>query len=151
MDSSMKVEKLSEDDYSEWQQLYRGYADFYHMAMDEKILTRVWEWIFDEEMEFYALSAKNDTGEMIGIMHYRQMPSPLRGLMVGFLDDLYVRPDCRGTGVVQALFESLNKEAKHNNWNYIRWITAKDNDRARAVYDKISEPIEFVTYHMSIK
>jgi hypothetical protein len=30
----------------------------------------------------------------------------------------------------------------------VRWITASDNQRARAVYNHISETIDFVTYQM---
>ncbi|MFP6776483.1 MAG: GNAT family N-acetyltransferase [PS1 clade bacterium] len=144
----MLVEKLNIEDQVQWQELYRGYADFYKMPMNEDILSQVWGWIFDEEMEFYALSAKTQDGTMVGFMHYRQMPSPLRGILVGFLDDLYVSPENRGGGAVQSLFKALNEDAKKNNWQYVRWITATDNNRARAVYDKISDTIDFVTYQM---
>jgi RimJ/RimL family protein N-acetyltransferase len=147
----MLVEKLNSDDYVQWQELYKGYADFYQMPMNDEILHQVWEWIFDEEMEFYALSAKTEDGEMVGFMHYRQMPSPLRGILVGFLDDLYVSPDNRGGGAVQSLFKALNEDAKKNDWQYVRWITATDNSRARAVYDKISGTIDFVTYQMPVR
>ena len=81
-------------------------------------------------------------------MHFREMPSPLRGILVGFLDDLFVRPDFRGSGAVQLLFKDLKLQAQKNGWPYVRWITASDNQRARAVYDHISETIDFVTYQM---
>ncbi|MDP6103217.1 MAG: GNAT family N-acetyltransferase, partial [Gammaproteobacteria bacterium] len=103
----MLIDKLNKEDYLHWKKLYIGYADFYKMPMNEKILNQVWGWIFDEHMQFYALSAKTNEGNLIGIMHYRQMPSPLRGIMVGFLDDLFVQPEYRGSGAVQALFKAL--------------------------------------------
>ena len=87
-------------------------------------------------------------GKLIGFMHYREMPSPLRGSLVGFLDDLYVHPAHRGTGAVQLLFKELKGVARQNGWPYVRWITATDNHRARSVYDKISDTIDFVTYQM---
>ena len=83
-------------------------------------------------------------------MHYREMPSPLRGKLVGFLDDLFVHPDLRRTGAVQQLFGELKIQAKKNDWPYVRWITATDNSRARKVYNQISKPIDFVTYQMQI-
>ena len=46
------------------------------------------------------------------------------------------------------LFKELKRIARQNSWPYVRWITATDNHRARAVYDKISETIDFVTYQM---
>ena len=84
-------------------------------------------------------------------MHYREMPSPLRGAQVGFLDDLFVSPKYRGKGIVSLLYDALHKEAKIHGWPFIRWITAEDNYRGRAVYDKISEKTEWVTYQMPIE
>ena len=128
--------------------LYKGYAEFYKMPMNDDILDKVWSWIFDEEIKFYAIGIKSSEGELIGFMHFREMPSPLRGSLVGFLDDLYIHPDFRGSGAVQSLFKELKSIAKENNWPYVRWITASDNYRARKVYDKLSGVIDFVTYQM---
>jgi ribosomal protein S18 acetylase RimI-like enzyme len=128
--------------------LYKGYAEFYKMPMNDDILDKVWSWIFDKEIKFYAIGIKSSEGELIGFMHFREMPSPLRGSLVGFLDDLYIHPDFRGSGAVQLLFKELKSIAKENNWPYVRWITASDNYRARKVYDKLSGVIDFVTYQM---
>lgn len=81
----MKVGKLTKTDREDWQSLYRGYADFYHMPMNEDILKSVWLWIFDANIKFYAIGVKTSKGKLIGFMHYREMPSPLRGSLVGFL------------------------------------------------------------------
>ena len=128
--------------------LYKGYAEFYKMPMNHDILDKVWSWIFDKEIKFYAIGIKSSEGELIGFMHFREMPSPLRGSLVGFLDDLYIHPDFRGSGAVQLLFKELKLIANQNNWPYVRWITASDNHRARKVYDKLSGVIDFVTYQM---
>ena len=128
--------------------LYKGYAEFYKMPMNDDILDKVWSWIFDKEIKFYAIGIKSSEGELIGFMHFREMPSPLRGSLVGFLDDLYIHPDFRGSGAVQLLFKELKLIANQNNWPYVRWITASDNHRARKVYDKLSGVIDFVTYQM---
>ena len=144
----MYVEKLNKHNKREWKQLYHGYANFYGMPMNEDILETVWSWIFDDEIKFYAIGVSSIEGELIGFMHFREMPSPLRGSLVGFLDDLYVHPNHRGFGAVQLLFKELKRIARQNGWSYVRWITATDNHRARAVYDKISDTIDFVTYQM---
>jgi ribosomal protein S18 acetylase RimI-like enzyme len=147
----MKIESLKISDKEQWRKLYQGYADFYKMPMNDDILDTVWSWIFDEENKFYAIGARSSQGNLVGFMHFREMPSPLRGSLIGFLDDLYVHPDYRGSGVVQSLFKELKSLAQKNYWPYVRWITASDNQRARAVYDKISGTIDFVTYQMQSK
>ena len=146
----MYVEKLYKHNKREWKQLYHGYANFYEIPMNEDILKTVWSWIIDDEIKFYAIGVSSIEGELIGFMHFREMPSPLRGSLIGFLDDLYVHPNHRGTGAVQCLFKELKSIATQNDWPYVRWITATDNHRARAVYDKISNTIDFVTYQMPI-
>jgi len=147
----MKIENLKINDKEKWGELYHGYADFYKMPMNQDILDTVWSWIFDEENNFYAIGARSSQGELVGFMHFREMPSPLRGLLFGFLDDLYVHPDHRGSGVVQSLFKELKSLAEKNGWPFVRWITATNNYRARAVYDKISGTIDYVTYQMQSK
>jgi ribosomal protein S18 acetylase RimI-like enzyme len=145
------VSKLCLQDKTEWEALYYGYAKFYKVPMDQDILDTVWSWIFDEGNAFYALVAKDDTGRYLGLMHYRAMPSPLRGKLVGFLDDLYIKPECRGKGVVDALYQALNSSAADKGWPFIRWITAENNYRGRGVYDKLSDKTQWVTYQMPVE
>lgn len=137
-------------DREQWENLYYGYAEFYQVPMNQDILDNNWNWIFDEDFPFYALLAKTDDGKAVGLMHFREMPSPLRGRMVGFLDDLFIPPELRGQGIVEALFKALDQACADKDLPIIRWITAEDNYRGRAVYDRIGEKTHWQTYQMSI-
>jgi GNAT superfamily N-acetyltransferase len=119
--------------------------------MDGEILDTVWSWIFDKNNPFFALIAKNEAGDALGLAHYREMPSPLRGTGVGFLDDLYVKPEYRGSGCAQAFYTELKIIGKDKGWPFIRWITAENNYRGRASYDKIAEKTPWLTYQMSVE
>lgn len=145
------VSPLSSDDRAQWEKLYYGYAEFYNMPINQEIQDTIWSWIFDETNAFYSLIAKNDEEQALGLMHYREMPSPFRGATVGFLDDLFVDPECRGQGVVEALYVALNNSAKSKGWPFVRWITAENNYRGRGVYDKIAEKTQWLTYQMPVK
>jgi GNAT superfamily N-acetyltransferase len=145
------VSALREDDRVDWEQLYRAYAEFYEVPMTAAIEARVWEWIFDEHQTFYCLVARDDEQRCIGLAHYRAMPSPLRGCDVGFLDDLFVTPRLRGSGAVDALFAALREQALLRGWPLLRWITADDNYRGRAVYDKVAQRTAWITYQMDVK
>jgi GNAT superfamily N-acetyltransferase len=145
----ISVTALSVEDREQWQRLYYGYADFYQVPMNQTILDAVWSWIFDDAQEFYALIAKDYMGNAIGFMHYREMLSPLRGAAVGFLDDLYVDSVMRGSGVVELLFAELNEAAKERGWPLVKWITAENNYRARAVYDKLAIKTHWQTYQLA--
>jgi len=145
------VTNTSRQDRAQWQSLYHGYAEFYQVPMDDEILETVWGWIHDECNPFFGLIAKDEEGKALGLMHCREMASPLRGAHVGFLDDLFVVPKARGQGVVEALYESLGDLASGRDWPFVRWITAEDNDRARAVYDRLAGKTSWVTYQMGVK
>ena len=138
-------------DREQWQQLYYGYAEFYKVPMNHEILDSVWSWIHDPEQAFYCLIAKNAEGKAVGLMHFRAMPSPLRGAKIGFLDDLFVTPSARGQGIVEQLFEQLNSEAQSQGWPMVRWITADNNYRGRTVYDKLAEKTQWNTYQMNVE
>jgi len=148
---TISVARLETADRAAWEVLYYGYAEFYQVPMNDQILDTVWGWIHDDSNPFYGLIAKDANGKALGLMHCRQMASPLRGALVGFLDDLFVSPDARGQGVVEKLYAALNELGKQRGWPFIRWITAEDNYRGRAVYDKLSEKTHWVTYQMATK
>ena len=140
----------SREDRAQWEPLYHGYAEFYKVPMTDEILNTVWDWIFDDDEKFYCLVAEDDNGELIGLMHFREMPSPLRGARVGFLDDLFIKPGCRGNGAVEVMFDALEKAAREHGWPFLRWITAEDNYRGRRVYDKLSSPTHWRTYQLNV-
>jgi ribosomal protein S18 acetylase RimI-like enzyme len=135
-------------DRADWERLYDGYADFYGVPMTAATLQTVWEWIQAGDI-LQGRLARRDDGEAIGLMHFRAMPSPLRGATVGFLDDLYVDPAHRGSGAVDEMLAALRDEASHRGWPFVRWITREDNYRARGVYDRCAERTDWVTYQLT--
>ena len=146
---SISIQPAEQSDHDDWERLYRGYADFYEIPMNDEILGTVWEWIFDPKRQFYCIVAKEDGGPALGLMHFRAMPSPARGTEVGFLDDLYVEPAARGRGIVDRLFEELSARARGYGWPMIRWITRDGNYRARAVYDRVATRTDWITYELN--
>jgi GNAT superfamily N-acetyltransferase len=137
-------------DRDAWEALYHGYGVFYEVPITTQKLEAIWSWIVDDKEAFYCLIAKDSQGICLGLMHYREMASPLRGSKVGFLDDLFVDSAHRGKGVVEALFSTLEEDAKKRGWPLIRWLTGDDNYRARAVYDKLATRTMWLTYQMDI-
>jgi ribosomal protein S18 acetylase RimI-like enzyme len=147
----IEVSATAPADRAEWERLYYGYAEFYQVPMNQGILDTVWGWIHDADNPFFGLLARDQAGNALGLMHCRQMPSPLRGAQVGFLDDLFVDPAARGQGVVDALYRALNALGKQQGWPFIRWITAENNYRGRAVYDRLAEKTHWITYQKAVE
>ena len=135
-------------DRADWERLYRGYAEYYGMPMDATILDTVWGWIQSSDAPLQGLLARTDAGEAIGLMHFRAMPSPLRGANIGFLDDLFLAPDHRGSGAVDEMLDELREEARRQGWPFVRWITREHNYRARGVYDRHATRTDWLTYQL---
>jgi ribosomal protein S18 acetylase RimI-like enzyme len=144
------VVRLLPEHRSDWERLYAGYAAFYKVAQTPEMRETVWRWIFDAENELEALVAIDAAGRAVGLAHYRAMLRPLRAVVAGFLDDLFVEPSLRGTGVVQSLMRALAEVGHANGWGTIRWLTAEDNYRARAFYDQVAGRTAFLTYEMKL-
>lgn len=142
------VRSLTTTDYDQWLHLYHGYAEHYKVTLTEDIIQTTWGWLMDASHPVHGLVAVHDD-RLVGLAHIRPMPSPLRGKVIGFLDDLFVDHDQRGIGVVDALMTSLKAMAQDNEWAVIRWITRDNNYRARGVYDKYASKTDWNLYEMS--
>ena len=145
----LTVRPLAPDDRRAWEPLYEGYAQFYRVAQTQEMRDRVWTWIAEGTHGVEGFGAVLD-GRLVGIAHVRPFARPLSATVGGFLDDLFVDPAARGHGVADALIRHLKDEGARRGWSVIRWITAEDNDRARAVYDRVAERTRWVTYDIKI-
>ena len=134
-------------DKDQWEELYKGYADFYKVEMNDKILQIVWNWLHDKNHEVEGLVYEID-GNIVGLAHYRRMPRPLIGQDIGFLDDLFIDPDHRGKRIGEKIFNELKSISKSKKWNLIRWITQDDNLRAKTLYDRVAEKTSWELYEL---
>jgi len=93
------IRKIQLKDKKKWEKLYKGYADFYKVEMNDKILQTVWSWLHDKNHEVNGIVYEVDS-KVVGLAYYRRMPRPLKGQDMGFLDDLFVTPEYRGRKIV---------------------------------------------------
>ena len=110
---------------------------------------RVWGWLMDADHSTFGLVAETD-GALVGLAHLRPFARPLAASEGVFLDDLFVAPAARGSGVVDALMAAMSQIARDRGWGKVRWITADDNYRARTLYDKSAVRTMWVTYDLTV-
>ena len=146
--TNLIIRPAAPGDRDGWEPLYLGYGNFYKVAMTAESLETVWGWIHDPGHVLEALVAERD-GALVGLAHFRAMPSPLRATTIGFLDDLFVDPAARSAKVGERLLERLNEISVERGWNKIRWITADDNYRARTLYDRLAVKTAWNMYEMT--
>ncbi len=132
-----------------WEELYRGYGDFYAVAMPPDKLDRVWGWLHDPRHEVNGIVVRPaEDAAPTGLAHFRPFSRPLHGSVGCFLDDLFVAPSARGTGAVDALLLELRIRSAGRGWDVVRWITRASNVKARSTYDRLAAQTDFVTYDM---
>ena len=141
------IRNLEQKDKETWEKLYNGYADFYRVPMNTRILDTLWGWIHNKNNIVNGICFEL-VGKIVGIAHYRTMPRPIKGQYIGFLDDLFVEQDFRGQKIAQKLISHLKSSSKANNWDGIRWITHSSNENAKKLYDKIANNTGFELYEL---
>ena len=145
--TNFRTNFVTEHDKAQWRVLFDGYAEFYSVPMDDATAERVWNWLLDPDHVLEGLVVRDKSEAIVGLAHVRACPRPLGGCDIGFLDDLYVVPEARGSGAADALFAGLRALAAERGWPLLRWITQHFNERGRAFYDRYtSGPSDFIMY-----
>ena len=145
MPADLVIRPVEARDRAGWDRLYAGYAAFYGVSQTPAMRERVWSWLMDPGHEVEGLMAEEE-GALLGLAHVRAFARPLSASTGGFLDDLFVAPEARGQGVAGQLIEAVAERARERGWTVVRWITAEDNARARALYDRVASRTPWVTY-----
>lgn len=144
------IRPVEQRDRAEWDALYQGYADFYNVTQTAEMRDRVWAWLFDASHETEGLVAVDENGKLIGLTHFRSFARPLSASTGGFLDDLFVTPAARGSGAARLLIDAVANIGRARGWSVVRWITAEDNYRARALYDQVADKTKWATYDIKL-
>ena len=151
MSARITVTPIAPEHRVAWEELYAGYAAFYRVEQTAAMRAKVWNWLLDPAHEVEGLVALGPGGTAaIGLAHFRAFARPLAASMGGFLDDLFVAPEARGSGAAQALIHGVAERGRERDWTVIRWITAEDNYRGRGVYDRLAEKTCWLTYEIKL-
>ena len=151
MTTGTRIRAPLAEDRRAWGDLYAGYAAFYRVEQREAMRERVWGWIHEPAHEVEGLIAVDAGDRPIGLAHFRPFARPLAAVTGCYLDDLFVAPAARGGGAAEALIGAVEAEARRRGWPLVRWMTAEDNYRARAVYDRLAARTAWLTYEIAVE
>lgn len=147
---AVTVRPLGDRDFFPWLDLFAGYCNFYEVDITDEKALRVWSWISDKNHELSGAAALDDDRNLVGFVHYREVPHTLtagRGL---FLDDIYVKPEARNTGVGHALMEFAQEYAREHQLGSIELVTKPDNKEAQKLYEDLGARTEWLTYEIEV-
>jgi GNAT superfamily N-acetyltransferase len=129
---------VTEADLPELLPLMRGYCDFYDVApSDDALLAMSRTLIADPEQEGIQLIARDDDGRAVGFATIFWTWSTLSASRLGVMNDLFVLAEARGGGHADALIAACAEHCRERGATELAWQTAKTNQRAQAVYERV--------------
>ena len=132
------ISRVAEEDLDELLPLMRGYADFYEASpTDGQLLSVSRALSADPSREGVQFIARDGAGHAIGFATVFWLWSTLSASRVGLMNDLFVAPEGRGSGAAEALIERCRGACLERGATRLTWQTAKDNERAQKVYERI--------------
>jgi GNAT superfamily N-acetyltransferase len=132
------ITTVTEADLPELLPLMRGYCDFYEVdPPDDELLAMSRELMARPELEGVQLIARDEDERAVGFATIFWTWSTLSASRIAVMNDLFVSPDARGGGTAEALIAACAERAREHGATSLDWQTARDNERARRVYDRI--------------
>jgi GNAT superfamily N-acetyltransferase len=129
---------VAEADLEELLPLLRGYCEFYEVdPTDEALLAVSRALIADPEREGVQLIARDPEGNAVGFATVYWTWQTLNAARLGVMNDLFIAPEGRGTGLAERLIAACRERAADHGAAELAWQTANDNHRAQKVYDRI--------------
>jgi GNAT superfamily N-acetyltransferase len=136
-----RIRQLTPDDVATTVALVRGLAEYEKLAdqcrMTEEQLHAA---LFGPEPALYGLAADSDqtpSGRQVGYALYFKNFSTFEGVHGIYLEDLYVEPEYRGTGLGKHLLRTLAATAVHYGYARVEWWVLKWNTPSIDFYDSL--------------
>ena len=146
------ITAVTEQDLDDLLPLLRGYCDFYKVApADAQLLALCRALSAAPEREGVQLIAREAGGRAVGFATVFWTWQTLDAGRIGVMNDLFVHPDARGTGLATALIEACAERTRAHGGKVLAWETALDNERAQAVYERVgAQASRWLTYELPL-
>ena len=132
------IATVTEADLDELLPLMRGYCEFYEVApSDEELLAMSRKLIANPELEGVQLIARDEDGTAVGFATVFWTWQTLSASRLGVMNDLFVAEGARGGGHADALIAECAERCRAHGATDLAWQTARTNERAQAVYDRV--------------
>jgi ribosomal protein S18 acetylase RimI-like enzyme len=147
---TVQIRALGAGDRERWNELWRGYLDFYREALPAGITELTWQRLLDPAHPFQGLVAVGAGQRIDGIVHFHLHASTWARVGYCYLEDLFVDTACRRQGVGRALIEAVYRAAGEQGAERVYWHTETGNERAQGLYRQVAELAPFVQFRRTL-
>jgi ribosomal protein S18 acetylase RimI-like enzyme len=138
-------------DHEQWHTLWQGYLTFYESSLATEVTDLLWQRIHDSAHEIQCRVAVASDKNLVGLVHFFPHAHTWFANPVCYLNDLFVDPQIRGSGIGAALIDAVVTEARQRHWSEVYWHTQQNNSVARGLYDKVTGGSDgFINYTIDV-
>ena len=142
-----EIRELSENDFINWKKLWNQYLEFYQTSVEDLVYETTFKRLISNHHLSQNAIVAMQGNDLLGLVHYIYHPHNWKVENVCYLQDLFVLPIIRGTGVGRALIEAVYLAADNNETSTVYWLTQDSNKQARKLYDNIASVTSFIKYN----
>ena len=139
-------------EFDAWNELWQGYLQFYRSSLPGATTESLWRRLLDPASPLEGRVAVANEEQLLGLVHFFPHPHTWYETSVCYLNDLFVDPAQRGSGIGEALIATVVDTARSRGWAEVYWHTQANNTVARGLYDKVTGGTDgFVNYTIAVE
>lgn len=146
MANALTIRTLRAEDKDQWAEMWRDYLAFYETTLPENVYETTFSRLLGDDPQDFSCFVAEQGSVLVGLTHYLFHRHAWKVEKVCYLQDLFARPETRGTGVGRALIQAVYEEADRQGAPSVYWLTQEFNHTARHLYDRIGTLTPFIKY-----
>ncbi|MEJ6395243.1 GNAT family N-acetyltransferase [Gymnodinialimonas sp. 2305UL16-5] len=146
MTNTFEIRPLGRLDRAGWGALWRDYLAFYGAERPQTLYDTTFARFIDPDRTDMCAWMAWDGDNALGLVHTIAHAHGWQDAPVTYLQDLFTAKPARGRGVARALIETVYADADASGRPSVYWLTQTGNITARALYDRIGQPTDFMKY-----
>jgi GNAT superfamily N-acetyltransferase len=146
MTGDITVRRLRVTDREAWRQLWDQYLRFYRAQLPPRTSDTTFARLCDSDSGLVGLLAIDTGAKAVGLAHLIFHASTWAETPYCYLEDLFVEPGSRGSGVANRLVDAVYETAREKGARRVYWLTQQFNGAARSLYDTVAHLTSFVVY-----
>ena len=145
-DTPPPIRPITAADRAEWGRLWQAYLAFYKTEVPDTVYDTLFARLLAPGPDGPFGRLAKVEGRVVGLVHFLHHQHCWKPEGVVYLQDLFTDPDARGRGVARALIAEVYRAADAAGRPSVYWMTQTHNATARALYDRIATPTDFMRY-----
>ncbi|TAG45581.1 MAG: GNAT family N-acetyltransferase [Betaproteobacteria bacterium] len=144
----MRFTSFADLNFSQWEPMWLDYAGDRRSELSRELNEITFSRLQTQTSELQGLAAWHE--EPVGFAHFFFHPSTWSRTQECYLQDIYVSPSARGTGIGRNLILEVAKTAREQDCTVLHWRTRSANIKAQAMYEKIARRLDYVEFEIGL-